>query len=187
MYLYVARHSLNRSTWNFLWKFPWGGAPPIPDLSWIHQAILKICAFKVYINFFSPSFATLFEIAITCKCFWRIASKFGAFLEHSRGQLQFNFCSSRINKHWIIIDFLVRSFVTPTGQATSLTNWKSICTGRAFGWLENNWLRNKRHEGKPSLGRWKLCKWFSFLRTKWKKNGSPITELCRWKCVIDML
>ena len=37
---------------NFLCEFPRGGVPPIPNLSWIRQAIPEICSFKVRLIFF---------------------------------------------------------------------------------------------------------------------------------------
>jgi len=118
----VARNSLSRNTQNFLCKFPPGGAPPIPNLSWIHQAVPEICAFKVLIFFvfffsfffFSQHFLNHYNSCVLC---W-IALKFGPPLENIRMYLWFNFCSNWLKKHWVLNDFQnfqVWSFVAPTG------------------------------------------------------------------------
>ena len=74
----------------FLCKFPRGGAPPIPNLSWIHQAIREICAFKVcliffvfFFSFFSQHFLNQYNSCVLC---W-IALKFGPLLEHIRAYI----------------------------------------------------------------------------------------------------
>ena len=119
----VAQTSLSRNTQNFLCKFSRGGAPPIPNLSWIYQAIPEICTFKVrliffvflfFFFFFSQHFLNRYNSCVLC---W-IVLKLGPLLQHIKAYLWFNFCNNWINKHWVFNNFLnfqVWSFVAPTG------------------------------------------------------------------------
>ena len=93
----------------FLCKFPWGGAPPILNLSWIHHAVPEICAFKnssyflriFLFFFFSQHLLNGYNSCVLC---W-IALKFGPLLQHIKAYLWFNFCSKWIKKHWVLNDF----------------------------------------------------------------------------------
>ena len=109
----------------FLCKFPWGGAPPILNLSWIHQSVPEICAFKVHLIFFVFLFSFFFFFFFShflnrynsCILCW-IALKFGPLLEHIGAYLWINFCSNWVKKHWVLNgfqNFQVWSFVVPTG------------------------------------------------------------------------
>jgi len=102
------------------------------------QAVPEICAFKVRLIFFVFFFFlcdTFWNCYSSCVLWW-ITLKFGALLlDHIRVYLQFNFCSNRVKKHWVIVDFQnfhVQSFVTFTGLTDTL-NWLKLTARLGIG------------------------------------------------------
>ena len=104
-----AQHSLNRNTQFFVRELRRGGKLPIPNLSWICQAVPETCAFKVrlisfvfFFSFFLQHFSNCFNSSVLG---W-IVLKFRALWENIRTYPRFNFCSNGMKKHRVIIDFL---------------------------------------------------------------------------------
>ena len=94
----------------------------------IHSQDMRLKIGLIFFGFFFFFFSQHFWHCYNLHLLWWITLKFRALLDHIRAYLKFNFCSNRIKKQRVIVNFQnfqVRSFVTPTSETTSL-KWLKI-------------------------------------------------------------